>query len=55
MNHQANLEPLKVFELLLTVLFVPKAADSWPGWLDGWMAGGQNLHVDQQPSEQKEL
>jgi hypothetical protein len=33
-HHQANLEPLKVFELLLTVLFVSKAAD--PRVSNGW-------------------
>jgi hypothetical protein len=26
-HYQANLEPLKIFEFLLTVLFVSKAAD----------------------------
>jgi hypothetical protein len=33
-HHQANLEPLNIFEFLLTVLFVSKAAD--PCISSGW-------------------
>jgi hypothetical protein len=33
-HHQTNLEPLEVFELLLTFLFVLKAADPCVG--SGW-------------------
>jgi hypothetical protein len=33
-HHQANLEPLNIFEFLLTVIFVSKAAD--PCVSSGW-------------------
>jgi hypothetical protein len=33
-HHQANLEPLNIFEFLLTVPFISKAAD--PGVSSGW-------------------
>jgi hypothetical protein len=52
-HHQANLEPLNIFEFLLKVLFVSKAADpcvnsGWPSVLVqlSLPAGANNLPVE---------
>jgi hypothetical protein len=62
-HHQANFEPLNIFEFLLTVLFVSKAAFTSSGGvhppLEVKAAPRQKaihyLHMRQQPSKQKEL